>query len=102
MIFVVMNSNQLQALQEFEVKLRNILRDYHKKVAECDVLKQTLNDKEREIKTLQEKNKELSQSYESLRITKTMLSSNSDVQYTKEKIDNLVREIDSCIALFDK
>ncbi|MDO4779504.1 MAG: hypothetical protein Q3992_00595 [Bacteroides sp.] len=97
-----MNYNEQQALSSFETKLRHLLFNYDRVKERCKELEKVIYDRDAEIKSLMAKNKELEQQYESLKMAKTMSRTGSDVGLTKQKIDALVREIDSCIALFDK
>lgn len=97
-----MNYNEQQALSSFETKLRHLLFNYDRVNERCKELEKVIYDRDAEIKSLMAKNKELEQQYESLKMAKTMSRTGSDVGLTKQKIDALVREIDSCIALFDK
>lgn len=97
-----MNYNEQQSLSSFETKLRHLLFNYDRLKGRCKELEKAIYDRDAEIKSLIEENKELEQQYESLRMAKAMSGTGKDVGLTKQKIDALVREIDSCIALFDK
>jgi len=58
-------------------------------------LVQMLEDRKRELESLQEKNK-------TIKLAKSLLDTNEDSHEVKLKINEMVREIDKCIAFFNK
>ena len=62
---------------------------------QVDQLSEALHAKDQELKVLESK-------YQSLKFTKTLISSTEDVKSVKLHINRMVREIDKCIALLNK
>lgn len=51
---------------------------------------------------LEKKFDSLKKQYESLKLAKTVSVTNDDTEQTKNRINNIVREIDKCIALLNR
>ena len=73
----------------------NILSDNEDLRCQVEELKGQLDGKNDEIKVLESK-------YQNLKLTRTMTSSPDDIKNVKHQVDNMVREIDKCIALLNR
>jgi len=62
---------------------------------QVDKLSEMLHVKGQEMEVLESK-------YQSLKLTKTMISSSEDIKNVKLKVNRMVREIDKCIALLNR
>ena len=62
---------------------------------QVDELSGLLLVKNREMEVLESK-------FQSLRLTKTLISSSEDVKNVKSQVNRMVREIDKCIALLNR
>lgn len=54
------------------------------------------------IETLKSEKQAIKEQYDILKVAKTLASNGNDVGLTKNKINNIVREIDQCIALLNR
>lgn len=88
-------------LQKLEERIRQLAEDHQKTKTEHDLLirqsvtqQQLIEEQKREIENL---NKQV----QALKIAKSV-ESNQDTTRVKEKIQDLVREIDRCIELLNK
>lgn len=57
---------------------------------------------EEKIVLLEEENRKLRKQYESAKIANSLTGSTPDNEFTKRRINKLVREIDQCIALLNQ
>ena len=85
-----------------EVKIKKLISLYEKEkqerelaVNENDKLKEELYEKQKVVKSLEEKIK-------IIKISKLVSFSDEDNKKTKQKINEYVREIDKCIGLLNK
>jgi phage shock protein A len=62
---------------------------------QVDKLSGQVRAKDQEVEVLESK-------YQSLKLTKTMISSAEDVKNVKLQVNRMVREIDKCIALLNR
>lgn len=54
------------------------------------------------VESLRKENEEVKHQYETLKLAKTFAGNSGDSQQAKNKISQIVREIDKCIALLNK
>ena len=97
-----MNSPNLDLVNRLEVKIDRLVERYHTQKRENGVLKDEIN---RLVKLLEDKTSAysmLEQQFSKLKIAKAIESSSEDVHETKLKINQIVREIDKCIALLNR
>jgi len=85
-----------------EGKMEQVIRvaegykaDNERMKRQIDELFGLLNVKKQEIEVLESK-------FQSLRFAKTLTSSPEDVKNVKQKVNQMVREIDKCIALLNR
>jgi chromosome segregation ATPase len=83
-------------------KVDLLLSEYHRLKAEVENLKienkglkNNLKDKEEEIKEIEKK-------YERLKLTGALMGDGGNARESRQRIDELVREIDRCIALLNR
>ena len=65
-------------------------------------LKQCLSQKDEEIRLLIMSKKELEAQYTDLKMARTISLYDKDIKDTKQRLTNLVREVDRCIALLNE
>ena len=65
-------------------------------------LKQLLMQKEKEILTLEQSQRDLEAQYTDLKMARTLSLYDKDIKDTKLRLSGLVREIDKCIALLNE
>lgn len=91
---IIVNSleNKIKKL----VSLLGQIKDENFKLSDDNnKLKHAIQEKDNEIKELQDK-------YENLKFAKLLATGSDDVHSTKLKVNKIVREIDKCIALLNK
>jgi uncharacterized protein (DUF3084 family) len=88
-------------LQKLEQKIKQLVEDYQQIIAEKDqLIKQSVINK----RTIEEQNIEIEnfrKQVQALKIAKSV-ESNQETGKVKDKIQDLVREIDRCIELLNK
>ncbi len=65
-------------------------------------LRQLLLKKDKEIKQLEQSQKDLEARYADLKTARTISLYDKDIKDTKQRLTGLVREIDKCIALLNE
>ena len=68
---------------------------------EIKTLKKQLSEKETEIERLETSRKDLEVRYTNLKMARTISLYDKDIKDTKQRLSNLVREVDKCIALLN-
>jgi phage shock protein A len=89
-------------LTNFELKVKQV-------IAQVDVLKQEklallekVKNMEESVNQLRKENMVLEQKYQNLKLAKLFVAPDDGTKDAKSKIQNIVREIDKCIALLNK
>ena len=92
----------LEKIELLESKIDLLVSHYRGLKSEIRLLQ---DEKDRLLYQLEESTKsfnDLEKSYENLKLTKSLISPNGDTTETKKKINQIVREIDKCIALLNQ
>ena len=88
-------------LQDLEEKIRQLVEDYHKIKTEKDLLIRQSVIQQKTIEEQKEEIESLKKQVQALKIAKSV-ESTQDTGKVKDKIQDLVREIDRCIELLNK
>ena len=92
-------SERVGSIQEKVTKIirlhENAKSQNEKLQNEKEELSKMLEERKMELKSLQEKNK-------TIKLAKSLLDTNEDSHEVKLKINEMVREVDKCIAFFNK
>jgi len=88
-------------LQDLEEKIRQLVEDYHKIKTEKDLLIRQSVIQQKTIGEQKEEIESLKKQVQALKIAKSV-ESTQDTGKVKDKIQDLVREIDRCIELLNK
>ena len=99
---LVMTEEEKKLLSTFEARLRHLIYLHDELKRENAELKQLLDAKEEECRTLMAEYKQLEQNYTDLKSATTISLNGSDVKETKLRLSKLVREVDKCIALLNE
>ena len=101
-IFVNMANENIEIVHNLQHKISRLVERYSSVKsdnrilqAQNDQLAAKLEESVREMADLKEK-------YNTLKFSKTMEASSGDVHFAKIKINQIVREIDKCIALLNR
>jgi predicted nucleic acid-binding Zn-ribbon protein len=83
-------------------KLEELLEKYNGLKIENRNLKQEIGNLNRTIQGRDERIKDLEVKYEKIKISGALMSGTEDTHEARKKINELVREIDRCVALLNK
>jgi hypothetical protein len=90
-----------EKLQKLEQKIRQLAEDHHKIKSDNDILTQKAVSQQLIIDEQKTEIENLQKQVQALKIAKSV-ESGQDTTKVKEKIQDLVREIDRCIELLNK
>jgi len=97
-----MTEGEKKLINTFEARVRHFIYLHEELRKENDDLKLLLLDKDEEIDKISKSLKELQTNYANLKIAKALnAESGGDTAKTKQRLSNIVREIDKCIALLN-
>ena len=96
-----MTEAEKQTLKKFDAKVRNLLASYVALQRENADLYEELEKKESEIQSLQEQANNYKKEYNNLKLAKMIEISDTDFKDAKQRITNLVREVNNCINLLN-
>ena len=97
-----MTEEDRKLISSFEGKLRHFMFLHEELKQENANLKQLLMQKEKEILTLEQSQRDLEAQYTDLKMARTLSLYDKDIKETKQRLSGLVREIDKCIALLNE
>ncbi len=97
-----MDQNKKDIIINLKEKITGIISLYESSKYEVENLKKELENLEIKKKNLEKNISELENKYNSLKLAKTLTGSKQDNAEAKSKINNIVREIDKCIALLNR
>lgn len=97
-----MTEGEKKLINTFEARVRHFIYLHEELRKENDDLKLLLLTKDEEIDKISKSLKELQTNYANLKIAKALnAESGGDTAKTKQRLSNIVREIDKCIALLN-
>ena len=94
-----MTSEERQSMKNFEAKVRQVLAQFRVLKQENTDLYAELEGRDEEIKKLKAELAQSKSDYNNLKLAKMIEISDADVQASKMKITQLVREINKCINI---
>ncbi len=94
-----MTAEERQSMKNFEAKVRQILAQFRVLQQENADLYADLEGKDEEIKKLKAELVQSKNDYNNLKLAKMIEISDADIQTSKMKITQLVREINKCINI---
>ena len=94
-----MTLQQEALLNRLQTRVRQLILQDQKLQQRCASLKQTLEQRDEKIASLEQELKGVSAQYATLKIAKTMELSEGDTRAAHRRLTNLVRQVDECIAL---
>lgn len=97
-----MTEGEKKLINTFEARIRHFIYLHEELRKENDDLRLSLLAKDEEIDKISKSLKELQTNYANLKIAKALnAESGGDTAKTKQRLSNIVREIDKCIALLN-
>ncbi|MBP5375976.1 MAG: hypothetical protein J6Y38_06560 [Bacteroidaceae bacterium] len=94
-----MTAEERQSMKNFEAKVRQVLAQFRVLQQENADLYADLEGKDEEIKKLKAELVQSKNDYNNLKLAKMIEISDADIQTSKMKITQLVREINKCINI---
>ena len=85
-----------------EGKINEVIRYAEELKASNIQLQQQVDKLSEQIRIKNQEMEVLGSKYQSLKLTKTLISSSEDVRNVKYQVNRMVREIDKCIALLNR
>ena len=89
-------------LNDLKANIQQLFSEYKKLNTEKKQLENKVDGLKSDIELLEQARLEISRNNEQLEIANRILSGNDENRKAKQKINNIIREIDKCIALLNK
>ncbi len=97
-----MEVKPVEIVSELRGQISRLITLYQDLKLEKDKLVREKMDLLEQVETLSKENEEFKHQYDTLKLAKTFAVNTGDSQQAKNKISQIVREIDKCIALLNK
>lgn len=97
-----MEVKSIEIVSELRGQISRLIALYQDLKLEKDKLVREKMDLLEQVETLSKENEEFKHQYDTLKLAKTFAVNTGDSQQAKNKISQIVREIDKCIALLNK
>lgn len=94
-----MTKEEENTLKAFETRVRQLIMAYNDLRAENVRLQAACDEKDAALTDAQAKARQLQDDYKRLRIAKMMEISNDDIKMARQRVNELIRKVDKCIAL---
>ncbi len=96
-----MNSNE-KVLNTFATRVRQMILQYEAVKNENDELYALVEQREQEIKQLQEKLSQTEADYNSLKMAKMLEVTDGDMETAQKRVAKLIRDVNKCITLLSE
>ncbi len=96
-----MNSNE-KVLNTFATRVRHMILQYEALKNENDELYALVEQREQEIKQLQEKLSQAEADYNSLKMAKMLEVTDGDMETAQKRVAKLIRDVNKCITLLSE
>lgn len=96
-----MNSNE-KVLNTFATRVRQMILQYEALKNENDELYALVDQREQEIKQLQEKLSQAEADYNSLKMAKMLEVTDGDMETAQKRVVKLIRDVNKCITLLSE
>lgn len=96
-----MTEAERQTMKKFDAKVRSLLAAYVALQRENSDLYEELEKKDKELRDLQQQANRYKEDYNNLKLAKMIEISDTDFKDAKQRITNLVREVNNCINLLN-
>ena len=96
-----MNSNE-KVLNTFATRVRQMILQYEALKTENDELYAFVEQREQEIKQLQEKLSQAEADYNSLKMAKMLEVTDGDMETAQKRVAKLIRDVNKCITLLSE
>ncbi len=96
-----MNANE-KSLNTFATRVRQMILQYEAQRKENDELYALVEQREQEIKQLQEKLSQAEADYNSLKMAKMLEVTDGDMETAQKRVAKLIRDVNKCITLLSE
>ena len=97
-----MTEEQKKILDNFELRVRNLITHCDKLKLENKNLKETISLQKDEIEKKSIEIRDWTLKYDNLKLAKIISTDDEEMKRTKKRLSGIVREIDKCIALLNE
>ena len=88
-----------QTINTFATRVRQLILEFGKLKQENAELYEMVDERDAQIKALQEKLSQAEHDYNSLKMAKMMTISDADMEATQKRVAKLIRDVNKCITL---
>ena len=88
-----------KTINTFATRVRQLFLEFGKLKQENAELYEMVDERDAEIKALQEKLSQAEHDYNSLKMAKMMTISDADMEATQKRVAKLIRDVNKCITL---
>lgn len=93
-----MDANE-KTLNLFSTRVRQMILQFKETKTACQKLNEQVEEKNAQIKQLQEQLAQAQQDYDSLKMAKMIEITDGDIEGAKKRVQSLIRDVDKCITL---
>lgn len=88
-----------KTINTFATRVRQLILEFGKLKQENAELYEMVDERDAQIKALQEKLSQVEHDYNSLKMAKMMTISDADMEATQKRVAKLIRDVNKCITL---
>ena len=88
-----------KTINTFATRVRRLILEFGKLKQENAELYEMVDERDAQIKALQEKLSQAEHDYNSLKMAKMMTISDADMEATQKRVAKLIRDVNKCITL---
>lgn len=88
-----------KTINTFATRVRQLILEFGKLKQENAELYEMVDERDAQIKALQEKLSQAEHDYNSLKMAKMMTISDADMEATQKRVAKLIRDVNQCITL---
>lgn len=88
-----------KTINTFAIRVRQLILEFGKLKQENAELYEMVDERDAQIKALQEKLSQAEHDYNSLKMAKMMTISDADMEATQKRVAKLIRDVNKCITL---
>lgn len=88
-----------KTINTFATRVRQLILEFGKLKQEIAELYEMVDERDAQIKALQEKLSQAEHDYNSLKMAKMMTISDADMEATQKRVAKLIRDVNKCITL---
>ena len=92
-------SSDEKTINTFATRVRQLILEFGKLKQENAELYEMVDERDAQIKALQEKLSQAEHDYNSLKMAKMMTISDADMEATQKRVAKLIRDVNKCITL---